>query len=204
MVTAPRVTGCAVHVREFVRQLLQDVRRNVGVVRDDDKVDGRHRALRHSLADEEEVVPAAARDVVVYYGARRRVLVLARAWHVVHSRVDPLLDHDVGELRLVAVVHLLETAQELWDLVVLHDVQLRVRDSVAEDDDNVRPSLVVAVERLETVEEGDFQCIPDLLLGLLLRGVRVPATRLFSVTLQRFCNAFLLKLIIPTIGRRRC
>ena len=158
---------------ELVRQLLEDVRRNVGVVADDDEVDGRDGALRHPLADEEEVVPRAPRDVVVDHGARSRVLVLAGLGDVVQSRVDPLLHHDVGELGHV-VVQILEAAQELRDLVVGNYAQLRVRHAVAEDHDQVRPSLVVAVERLETVEKGDFQGIANLLFWLLFCSVGIP------------------------------
>ena len=147
-----------VHVGEFVRQLLEDVRRNVGVVADDDKVDGRDGALRHSLTDEEEVVPRAPRDVVVHHGARGRVLVLAGLGDVVQSRVDPLLHHDVGELGHVAV-QIIEAAQELRDLVFGNYAQLRVRHAVAEDHDQLRPSLVVAEVGLEAVEKGDLQGI---------------------------------------------
>ena len=105
---------------ELVRQLLEDVRRNVGVVADDDEVDGRDGALRHPLADEEEVVPVAAGDVVIDDGARGRVLILSGARYIVQSRVDPLLNHDVSKLGRVTVVHLLEATQELRHLVVLH------------------------------------------------------------------------------------
>ena len=159
-----------VHVGELVRQLLEDVRRNVGVVADDDEVDGRDGALRHPLADEEEVVPCAPRDVVVDHGARGRVLVLAGLRDVVQSRVDPLLHHNVGELGHVAV-QIFEAAQELRDLVVVNYLQLRVRHAVAEDHDQFRPSLVVEVVGLEAIEKGDLQGIAYLLLGLLLGSV---------------------------------
>ena len=107
----------------------------VQTVGDQDVVGGGDRALAHVLRDQEEVVPLPPGHGVVQHGARRGVVQLLphperRELRVRKGKVrvktfllvedpgvDPLLDHQEAEARLVVLVDVLEAVLELPGLV---------------------------------------------------------------------------------------
>ena len=86
-----------------------------GVV-DDDIVRGGHGALADMLRHQEEVVEVPLGDGVVENGSGRRVVQLL-ADLVEDPGVDPLLDHDEAEARVVFVADVPEAVAELLRLV---------------------------------------------------------------------------------------
>ena len=86
-----------------------------GVV-DDDIVRGGHGALADMLRHQEEVVEVPLGDGVVEDGSGRRVIQLL-ADLMEDPCVDPLLDHDEAEARVVFVADVPEAVAELLRLV---------------------------------------------------------------------------------------
>ena len=125
-----RARPVVVQVAQLVRQLLEVVWLQPGVVLDHVVGGGVDRPLPHRLRHEEEVVALRQGDDVVDHGAAGRVLGHGAA-HLEDLGVDLLVDDDVGELDLIVRQPGLGHAGENGGQLVIHHVlNLPVPDTI--------------------------------------------------------------------------
>lgn len=90
-----------VHVGQLVREPLDYVRGEVGLVVNNDAVGRGHGAVSYLLGDDVEIIPIPSSDAKVHDRPRRRVLEGSRPGHGVDPSVYPLLNDDEEEAGLV-------------------------------------------------------------------------------------------------------